>query len=105
MRQRLFPVTAGERQGVPARVFAPQRGLPSIGPVLRLWVPTILRRAFVIGIFVRVRSWLVPLDRANDCLATSLDLNVSDHDLLRMTAAFTRLNKVDKGSGHFLGVP
>jgi hypothetical protein len=33
MRQRLFPRTAGERQAPPARVWAPQRGLASIGPV------------------------------------------------------------------------
>jgi hypothetical protein len=33
--RRLFPPTAEDVQGVPERVFAPQRGLASIGPVLR----------------------------------------------------------------------
>ena len=36
-----FPLTAGARQSSPLRVFAPQRGLWSIGPKLRLWVPGI----------------------------------------------------------------
>jgi len=35
MRQRLLPCTAGDLQGVPERVFAPQRRLTNIGPVLR----------------------------------------------------------------------
>ena len=35
MRQRLFPGLAGARHGRPARVLAPQRGLDSIGRVLR----------------------------------------------------------------------
>jgi hypothetical protein len=35
MRQRLLPRIAGERHDPLARVFAPQRGLASIGPVLR----------------------------------------------------------------------
>lgn len=36
MRQRFLPLTAGDLQGPPARVLAPQRKLESIGPVLRL---------------------------------------------------------------------
>jgi hypothetical protein len=35
MRQRLLPRTAGERHDPLARVLAPQRGLASIGPILR----------------------------------------------------------------------
>jgi hypothetical protein len=35
MRHRLFPLTAGDIQGLPDRVFAPQRGLANIGSVLR----------------------------------------------------------------------
>jgi hypothetical protein len=35
MRQRLLPRTAGERHDPPERIFAPQRGLASMGPVLR----------------------------------------------------------------------
>ena len=35
IRQRLFPRTAGDLQGLPERVLAPQRGLDNIGPVLR----------------------------------------------------------------------
>jgi len=35
MRQRFLPRTAGERHEPPERIFAPQRGLASIGPVLR----------------------------------------------------------------------
>jgi hypothetical protein len=38
MRHRVFPPTAGAMQGLPERVFAPQRRLASIGPVLRLCV-------------------------------------------------------------------
>ena len=38
MRQRLFPLTAGDMQGLPDRVLAPQRGLDSIMRVLRGWV-------------------------------------------------------------------
>jgi hypothetical protein len=32
---RTATLTAGDRQGPPERVLAPQRGLASIGPVLR----------------------------------------------------------------------
>jgi hypothetical protein len=39
MRQRFLLATAGERHAVPARVFAPQRGLASIGAVFRLCFP------------------------------------------------------------------
>ena len=35
IRQRLFPRTAGDLQGLPERVLAPQRGLDNIGPVSR----------------------------------------------------------------------
>ena len=35
IRRRLFPRTAGDLQGLPERVLAPQRGLDNIGPVLR----------------------------------------------------------------------
>jgi len=35
MRQRFLPCTAGERHAPAQRVLAPQRGLASIGPVLR----------------------------------------------------------------------
>jgi hypothetical protein len=35
MRQRFLPRTAGERHAPPERIFAPQRGLATIGPVLR----------------------------------------------------------------------
>jgi hypothetical protein len=35
MRHRILPETAGAWQGAPERVRAPQRGLVSIGPVLR----------------------------------------------------------------------
>ena len=38
MRQRLFPLTAGDLQGLPDRVFAPQRGLDSMVRVLREWL-------------------------------------------------------------------
>ena len=40
MRQRFLPCTDGDRQDLPERV-APQRGLESIGPVLRLCAPII----------------------------------------------------------------
>src|SRR6516162_5567388 len=36
---RRFPRTAGDRQGRPDLVLAPQRGLESIGPVLRWCLP------------------------------------------------------------------
>ena len=35
IRHRLFPFTAGDLQGSPERVLAPQRGLDNIGAVLR----------------------------------------------------------------------
>jgi hypothetical protein len=35
MRHRFLLATAGDLQGLPERDFAPQRRLPSIGPVLR----------------------------------------------------------------------
>jgi hypothetical protein len=35
IRHRFLPATAGDLQGLPERDFAPQRRLPSIGPVLR----------------------------------------------------------------------
>ena len=35
MRQRFLPLTAGDMQGLPERVFAPHRRLERIGPVLR----------------------------------------------------------------------
>ena len=38
MRQRALPAMAGDWQGLPERVRAPQRRLASIGPVLRRWV-------------------------------------------------------------------
>jgi hypothetical protein len=44
MRHRFFPVTAGERQGLPERVLAPQRRLASIAAVFRLCCPIILQR-------------------------------------------------------------
>ena len=42
MRHRLFPLTAGDMQPWPERVFAPQRGLASIGPVLRQYVAIVV---------------------------------------------------------------
>jgi hypothetical protein len=35
MRQRFLPLTAGDMQGFPERVFAPHRRLERIGTVLR----------------------------------------------------------------------
>jgi hypothetical protein len=35
MRQRFLPCTEGDLQGIPERVFAPHRGLESIGAKLR----------------------------------------------------------------------
>ena len=35
IRQRRLPLTAGDMQGLPARVLAPQRGVDNIGLVLR----------------------------------------------------------------------
>jgi hypothetical protein len=35
MRQRFLPLTAGDRQGLPERVLAPQRWLERMGSVLR----------------------------------------------------------------------
>jgi len=39
IRHRRFPRTAGDWQGRPDLVLARQRGLESIGPVLRWWLP------------------------------------------------------------------
>jgi hypothetical protein len=41
IRQCFLPCTAGDMQGLPKRVLAPERGLDSIGPVLRGWSPAI----------------------------------------------------------------
>ena len=35
IRQRFLPLTAGERQADPSRIFAQQRGLSAVGTVLR----------------------------------------------------------------------
>src|ERR1700722_13371821 len=45
IRQRFFPRTAGDIHGFPKRVLAPQRGLPSIGPVFRLWLAMLIPAA------------------------------------------------------------
>jgi hypothetical protein len=42
---RRFPRTAGDLQGRPDLVLAPQRGLESIGPVLRRWLAVIVSSA------------------------------------------------------------
>ena len=42
IRQRRLQPTAGLLQGFPERVLAPQRGLESIGPVLRGWLLLII---------------------------------------------------------------
>ena len=46
--QRRFLRTAGDLQGRPDLVFAPQRGLESIGPVLRRWLPAILSASILL---------------------------------------------------------
>ena len=51
IRQRLFPLTAGDMQGFPERVLAPQRGLDNIGPILR-------REFFIIFSLVAARNRL-----------------------------------------------
>ena len=106
MRQRLFPLTAGERQGVSARVLAPQRRLSSIGAVLRLWVPTIgiaSTRFLVIGLFVAIErgvgsvslfgaSLFWGFNVADDGLAVSLNIDLADRNLLWTTPAFSRFD-------------
>jgi hypothetical protein len=67
MRQRFFPVTAGERQGVPARVFAPQRMLARAAAVLRKCVNW--RLAVIAWSLARQRS---PTDRSALLAAPSL---------------------------------
>jgi hypothetical protein len=59
MRQRLFPLTAGDLQGLPDRVFAPQRGLDSIKRVLRGWL-------LVIGLFPATNRHCNTVRFAND---------------------------------------
>jgi len=56
MRQRLFPLTAGDMHGLPDRVLAPQRGLDSIGPVLRECSPVIYFDLRCAGIRTRALS-------------------------------------------------
>ena len=53
IRQRLLPATAGDLQGSPDRVLAPQRGLESIGPMLRGWLPVISSRTCATFLFWR----------------------------------------------------
>jgi hypothetical protein len=57
MRQRLWPSTAGARQGPPLRVLAPQRGLASIGAVWRAWslIPAL---SFCVHEFVCLFAWI-----------------------------------------------
>jgi hypothetical protein len=55
MRQRLFPLTAEDMQGLPERVLAPQRRLYNIGPVLRECWPVIY---LICAGAAREPSWL-----------------------------------------------
>jgi hypothetical protein len=67
MRQRALPLMAGDRQGLPDRVFAPHRRLASIGPVLRgcvaIKVARYLRAVCALAEFAR---WLPPVCIALD---------------------------------------
>jgi len=68
MRQRFLPCTTGERQAPLERVLAPQRGLASIGPVLRAWslmpvLPAWRRRKRTLA--ERLRSRLI--NPSNEC--------------------------------------
>ena len=70
MRQRRLPDTAGDWQGLPARVRAPHRGLWCMGSILTLLVAP------------------SPLgDGADDGLATGLDGDMLDPDHLLALAA------------------
>jgi hypothetical protein len=58
-----FPLTAGNMQGFPERVLAPQRGLDSIGPVLR-------RPIFSCCIFERSYSFTIQIADGGHCCLT-----------------------------------
>lgn len=60
IRHRMVPLTAGDLHGPPALVRAPQRGLASIGAVLRGWSPVISLKALLAPQSVRSRSEYVP---------------------------------------------
>jgi hypothetical protein len=59
IRQRFFPLTAGDMQDLPDRVFAPQRGLDNIERVLRGWL-------LVIGLFPATNRHCHTVRFAND---------------------------------------
>src|SRR5680860_1700029 len=85
MRQRLFPATAGARHGVPRRVLAPQRGLASIGPVLRSCEVLLSGCFFIVLVFagIQTRPGAFGLaDIADDGLSTRMDVHLSDVDAL-----------------------
>jgi hypothetical protein len=111
MRQRLFPLTAGDRQLVPFLVFAPHRGLISIGVVLRLWLLTIPARRTdrVPPLFSSGRLCVVGLSHstgllvasvclnsANDCLPARFDVDLPDAHIARAVApkALERINEL-----------
>jgi hypothetical protein len=124
IRKRLLPGTAGDMQGLPERVFAPQRGLDSIGPVLRGWSPVIwltcvlaepektrvhLRSASEIAAHSVVPRGLAcsPRHVAHDCLAAFADADMLDCDLLFApgAVAFKRFHLGRKCPGQFVEGP
>jgi hypothetical protein len=85
MRQRFLSFTAGARQLVPLRVFAPHRGLINIGAVLRLWAST--RKLFFAGSLGLAGARLslgfflarwVRLNRTYDRLPARFDVDIPD---------------------------
>ena len=79
MRHRRLPVTAGDRHGVPRRVFAPQRGAWCIG------------QTWCTGLFLDFRSTPSPRrHRSDDGLRALVHVNVLDDNLLLALAAVAR---------------
>jgi hypothetical protein len=68
---------SADRQGLPDRVLAPQRGLESIGPILRGWLPVISSRTCATFLFWRATREPAPAP----CF---LDQRVTDGVIRRM---------------------
>jgi hypothetical protein len=114
MRHLFFPLTAGDRQGFPLRVFAPHRRLESIGLMLRLWWRAIPSHSIIalldrhprstlyfkrllghvcdrlrsiLGLIAGDRRFRGRLDMSDRGLAASFDVHMLNGDLLLAFAA------------------
>jgi hypothetical protein len=103
--------TAGERQLVPLRVFAPHRGLISMGAVLRLMRKLFFaRRVGVVaahGSFRFLLARRIRLNRTYNRLSARFDVHVPNVDTAWAIAAdaLERINELRNHSRALEGVP